>query len=88
MKSTTGLVSDRSASPIQAFPLIQGGLNITSADGAQSNVILIHCVVAGTITILWDDGASDLITVEDNQDFTVTPNVASITVTSGTFHLA
>lgn len=70
---------------VQAMPLIKGKINITS--GTFEEISLIHCVADGTITINWKDlTTTDLFCVEGNNFSFIDPT--SITISTGTFHLA
>lgn len=73
---------------IQAFPLIKGGINLTSTDGEQKGVNLIHCVSAGSLTITWHDGTTtgSPVDMSSGDDYAV--DAYSVTIVSGTFHMA
>ena len=74
-------------SPIQAFPLIQGQVNLTS--GTYTDIHLIYCVADGNITITWPDGTTSTIICAANDVFTVGSNQqVEVVAASGTFHLA
>lgn len=69
---------------IQAFPLQKGLVNLTT--GVKTDIRLIRCAADGTITITWHDGTTSDIACYEGNDFSV--DAKSITVVSGTFHLA
>ena len=81
------LLNDKTGSPIQAFPLTKGKVNITSSDGTILNVDLFHCVEDGTVTITWIEGGTTDISCIANDDFTC-KTAYSIAVQSGIFHIA
>ena len=72
---------------IQAFPLAEGKVGLTSADGEQTGVSLIHCVDDGSFTIEWTNGGNtDTVNAITGDDFAVKGH--SILIVSGTFHIA
>lgn len=72
---------------VQAFPLTTlDKCNVTT--GTLSEVNIIHCVAAGTLTVTFPDGTGPAsILMDDGQDFAF-PGGATVTVSSGTFHWA
>lgn len=75
---------------IQAME-IQKGLNaVTSTDGAASDgvfkkVMVVHCRVAGSITVTYDDGTTEAVAMIAGEDRTLSG--LDIDITSGTFDL-
>lgn len=73
--------------PIQAMVLSKSGVNKTSASGALTTVRLIYCVVTGGFTITWNDNTTSNIATVEGESF-VLDSAKSVTITSGTFHIA
>lgn len=73
---------DRNNSPVQAFPLINGQINITA--GTVTNVNGACCVEDGAITLVGYSNISVSMVAGDVFAF----DTQSVTVTSGKFHLA
>lgn len=76
------LSRDIGGEPIQAMPLRKGFVNLES----PSVVIkprVIQCVVAGDVTITWNDGTSDPIALEEGNSFSI-DFAKSLLVESGT----
>ncbi len=78
------LLNDRTGNPIQAFPLTYGKVGITT--GTITGIGLFHCVVDGDITITFPSGDVTVSCVAGD-DYACGP-ANSVTVVSGTFHLA
>lgn len=72
---------------IQAFPLTKGKAKLTSTDGAQTGVDLIHCYADGNFTITWDDATTTNIVCIAGDDYAIGKN-KSLIIISGTFHIA
>ena len=70
----------------QVFPLLTASkCNLTTGTFSCS---LVHCVEDGTVAVTFSDGTGPTdITMVSGQDFGF-PKTASISVTSGTFHIA
>lgn len=70
----------------QVFPLITASkCNLTTGTVECS---LVHCVVDGTIAVTFSDGTGPIdIAMEAGHDFAF-PKTASISITSGTYHVA
>ncbi len=77
--------NDSQSAPVQAMPLVQGGVNLTS--GVLSNVALIECVADGSIDITWEDDATDTITCEAGAHYQFGVNAKTVEIVSGTFHV-
>lgn len=71
--------------PVQAFPLAQGLINLTSTDGAIAGVSLVHCAADGTITITWSDATTTDVDMIQGEDYAIV-DATSVTISSGTFH--
>ena len=72
----------------QVFPLITNSkCNLTvGADPVECS--LVHCVADGTIAVTFSDGTGPTnIAMEAGQDFAF-PKGATISITSGTYHIA
>lgn len=69
---------------IQAFPLLQGTVNLTSGTYIAT---VARCVAAGNLTITWQDGTTAVIACVAGDYYSI-PAGPSCTVSSGTFHLA
>lgn len=81
----TTLNKDDTAEPIQAFPLQQGKIGITT--GSHSDIDIIHCIADGSITLTWYDGNTDAVACVAHDDYCV-KNAKTVEITSGTFNLA
>ena len=70
----------------QVFPLLTASkCNLTTGTFACS---LVHCVEEGTIAVTFSDGTGPTnIAMEAGQDYGF-PKTASISITSGTYHVA
>lgn len=70
----------------QVFPLLTASkCNLTTGTVECS---LVHCVADGTIAVTFSDGTGPIdISMEVGQDFAF-PKGASISITSGTYHVA
>ncbi len=79
------LAQDGCGTGIQAFPLSEGLVNLTS--GVFTGRILAHCSADGDITVTWVTGNTDVMSCVAGDDFTIRNNT-SIEITSGTFQLA
>lgn len=75
------LVGDKYGTDIQAFPLTEGKINLTT--GTTADCTLACCVEDGSITLV-DFGDSVAMVAGDVFAF----QVQSVTITSGKFHLA
>ncbi len=82
--NTLRLSKDSMGVAIQAFPLVEGRVNLTT--GTHTNIYAVHCVVGGTITITWPSGATDDILCAGGDDFSLL-NATSVLIVNGTFHL-
>ena len=72
----------------QVFPLLTASkCNLTvGADPVECS--LVHCVADGTISVTFSDSTGPVdITMEAGQDFAF-PKAATISITSGTYHVA
>ena len=70
---------------IQAFAPVKGLCNLTT--GTHSGMGLAHCADDGDIEFSWPDGGSDVIPCAAGDDLAITDDV-TVTIQSGTFHLA
>jgi len=77
---------DKAGQPMQAMPLREGRVNLTSSDGDVTDVSLTECVVAGDIKITWGaTGNDDTISCLVGSNYTVGKSDI-IEIVSGTFH--
>lgn len=86
------LLRDKYGESIQAFPLIEDQISVTSTDGIGSdgifsNVHLVYCVEDGGITIMFKSGGTKALAMIANDVFSI-QNAAQIEITSGTFHVS
>ena len=70
----------------QVFPLLTASkCNLTTG---TVECFLVHCVSDGTIAVTFSDGTGPInIAMEVGQDFAF-PKLASISIISGTYHVA
>lgn len=79
------LVNAKHGTTVQAFPLTTADMcNVTSGTAI---VTLVRCVADGTIAVTFPDSTQANITMVEGDDYAF-PGGASISVSSGTFHLA
>ena len=79
------LLNAKHGSTVQAFPLTTAdNCNITSG---TATVTLVHCVADGTIAVTFPDTTQANITMVEGDDYAF-PGGASISITSGTYHVA
>ena len=71
---------------IQAMPLIQGQVNVTS--GTFQDITVLYCVLDGDIIITWFDLTTTTVSCTEGDAFTLPGDHTDIEVSSGTFHLA
>ena len=86
------LLRDKYGESIQAFPLIEGQIAVTSTDGANSdgifsNIHLVYCVADGGITITFKSTGTKALVMYANDVFSIQDS-AQIEITSGTFHVS
>lgn len=77
---------------LQIFPLIENQINVTNADGPNSDGVFVgakafDCRSDGDITITFSGGATKTVSVIADQLYGV-PEAISLTIVSGTFNLA
>lgn len=82
---TALMVFDQSLKGIQAMPLVQGQIAITS--GVFTNVSLVSCVEDGDIEITWVDNSTTTVSFVATMDRTIV-NCKSVEILSGTFDLS
>ena len=75
---------DQNRQGIQAMPLVQGQIDVTT--GVFTDISVISCVSDGDITITWEDDTTTTKSFIENMDRTVV--CKSVEVDSGTFDLA
>ena len=68
---------------IQAFPLLEGKVNLTSGTVECAN--LIHCAEEGSVSIEWASGTTATIAMLPGNDYGFS---GLVTITSGIFHIA
>ena len=86
------LLRDKYGESIQAFPLIEGQISVTSTDGTNSDGVfliihLIYCTADGGVTITFKSGGTKALTMVANDVYSI-PEATQIAITSGTFHVA
>ena len=86
------LLRDKYGVSVQAFPLIEGQISVTSTDGNNSdgvfsNIHLIYCVEDGGFTVTFKSGGTKAVTMTSNDIFSIIDST-QIDITSGTFHVA
>ena len=81
------LIRSDGGDAVQAFPLQQGLVNLENADGAQTDIHLVHCIGDGNLTVTWSSGVTDTIACLAGDDYTVM-GALSCTVATGMFHFA
>lgn len=79
------LLRDGATNLIQAMPLTEGKIGITT--GSVTNVSLIHCAVDGDLTLTFPSGTTATVSLEAGADRSVVKGT-SVAVTSGTFDFA
>lgn len=72
-------------SPIQAFPLRQNYIALTSTDNPVTGADMVRCVANGDITITFVTGGSKNVTMVEGDVFSL-PDNTSIDIGVGTFH--
>ena len=82
---TSKLVPASQTGHIQAMPLRRGLVNLTSSDGAKSNINIIDCLEEGEVTIVWDEGSIDDVLFLIGMQKAV-QDVKTVAVKSGKFH--
>jgi len=78
---------DRVGRAIQAMPIVEGNLGLTSTDGAQTGNAIALCTADGGFTITFVTGTTADISFLTG-DVRTFPRKSSITITSGTFDFA
>lgn len=69
-----------------AFPIGKGKLNLTS--GTRTDKLVYWCRVAGNLTITWSDDTTTVIALTAGEAVDIEDTAKSVTVTTGTFHVA
>ncbi len=69
-----------------AFPHGKGKLNLIS--GTRTDNLVYLCVIAGTLTITWSDDTTTAIDLISGDAVDPESTIKSVTITSGTFHVA
>jgi hypothetical protein len=72
---------------IQAFPLKEGLIDLTTADSPVTGVTLIQAVAEGSVTLNFKTGNSKTLTITENQVYALI-DVQSVTITTGTFRFS
>jgi len=87
MDHNTLLARDASACAIQAMPLLQGKIAITS--GTFTDVSVVECVSNGDITLTWADETTTTVSLTAPSHHTCsTATQVEVVGSSGTFILA
>lgn len=86
------LLRDKYGEAIQAFPLVEGKIAVTSTDGTGSDGVfakinLVCCTEDGGITITFNSSGTKEVTLVAGDIFTII-DASQIEIISGTFHLA
>ena len=70
-----------------AFYLSKGRVNLTSGTYKPTGIFL--CVVAGSLTVTWDDASTAVIqcVAGDAYSFREGSEAKSVAITTGTFHI-
>ena len=72
----------------QVFPLLTASKCNVTVGADPITCSLVHCVADGTISVTFSDGTGPTdIAMEAGHDFTF-PKGATISITSGTYHVA
>ena len=77
------LQKDSAGESIQTFTPAEGGCNLTSGTHSGS---IIRCADDGSVTYTYASTATDTIAMSAGDDYGI-PAGATVTITSGTFHI-
>ena len=69
-----------------AFPLCQGGVNLTSGTYTVTKGNIFQCVSDGTLTATWQDDTTSAIDCIASGIPYIIENAKQVVITSGTFH--
>lgn len=70
---------------LQAFPLIEGYIALTSTNDDVENASMIRCISNGSITITFNSEAEKTITMVEGDVYAL-PDDTSVAINGGTFH--
>lgn len=71
---------------LQVFPLLYGKVNVES--GAHLGISMVYCAADGNLSVLWPDNETPAtVACVAGEVFSV-QTATSVTVSTGTFHLA
>ena len=77
-----GLGKDKEGHIVQAVPLVEGKVKLTT--GTYFTRGVIHCVEDGQFTVTWTSGATDQFDAVAGEDFSY---YGDVTIDGGMFHL-
>ena len=69
-----------------AFPIGKGKLNINT--GVRTDNLSYWCRVDGILTITWSDATTTAISLVAGEAVNIESTATSVTITSGTWHIA
>lgn len=71
--------------PIQAFPLVEGFINLSVDDSPVTKVTLVQCLTDGDITITFNSGNTKTVSLFYGDIYSL-PDAHSVAIVSGTFN--
>ncbi len=81
------LLHDQASNTIQAMPIVEGKIGLTSSDGAGLVGTIIHCIADGAVTVTFETAGTESVNMVAGDDRSL-PRGSSVLITSGTFDMA